>query len=43
MKLKLMSSLLDSTVHHFWKARAHVVSRTTPSVLPCDVIYIILR
>ena len=43
MKLKYMSALLDSTVHHFWKAHAHVVSRTTPSVLPCDLLYIILR
>ena len=43
MKLKLMSALLDSTTHHFWKAYAHVVSRNTPSVLPCDVVYIILR
>ena len=43
MKLKQMAALLYSTTHHFWKAHAHAVSLTTPSILPCDLIYIILR
>ena len=43
MKLKQMAALLDSTTHHFWKAHAHAVALTTPSILPCDLIYLILR
>ena len=43
MKLRQMSALLDSTSHYFWRAHAYVVSRQTPSVLPPDLIFIILR
>ena len=43
MKLNQMSALSDSSTHYFWKAHAWVVSRRTPSSLPPDLIYIILR
>ena len=43
MKLAQVALLFDSQSHRFWKSHAHVVSRQTPSILPCDLIYIILR
>ena len=43
MHLTQMTSILDSESHYFWKSHAVVVSRQTPSVLPCEVVYIILR
>ena len=43
MHLTQMTSILDSESHYFWKSHAVVVSRQTPSVLPPDLIFIILR
>lgn len=43
MKLKHMSSMSDSSTHYYWRAHAWVVSRRTRSVLPPDLLYMILR
>ena len=41
--MKIATAALDTQSHYFWKAHADVLSRTTPSVLPCDLVYLILR
>ena len=43
MILGQMSALFDSISHRYWKTHASELSRELPSMLPSDLVYIILR
>ena len=43
MKVPQVSALSDSATHYYWRAHAWVISRRTHSVLPADLIYVVLR
>ena len=43
MILKTIESLEQNEYHHSWRAHAYVMSKSIPSSLPPDLVYLILR
>ena len=43
MMLKTLHSLEQNQFHHYWEAHAYCISKSTPSPLPCEILFLILR
>jgi hypothetical protein len=43
MILKTLHGLEHNQFHHYWKAHAYCMSKSTPSPLPSEILFLILR
>ena len=43
MRLDFMRCLEENQHHYYWRSHAYCISKTYPSPLPADIVYLILR